>query len=141
MFTKTKKNRKQAAYVAPEQTPQTPVVPEPETETVTVTVEIYPGAAAGEVSAADVATKLGVADLAAAIADGSVTYVGLNADGTVYTAEDGSTPSSTTKSSTSLPYTFKMAHSMAYSSAAPSRASANALPPDNNSCKPYQTIP
>jgi len=93
----TLKNVKQAAYVAPEQTPQTPVVPEPETETVTVTVEIYPGAAAGEVSAADVATKLGVADLAAAIADGSVTYVGLNADGTVYTAEDGSTPSSTTK--------------------------------------------
>ncbi len=82
----------QAAYVAPDPGP----APEPGIETVTVTVEIYPGAATGEISAAEVATKLGVADLAAAIADGSVTYVGLNADGTVYTLEDGSTPAFST---------------------------------------------
>ncbi len=92
MFLGARKNRKQAAYVAPEPGP----APVPEIETVTVTVEIYPGAANGEVSAAEVATKLGVADLAAAIADGSVTYVGLNADGTVYTLEDGSTPAYST---------------------------------------------
>ena len=38
------------------------------------------------------------------------------------------TPSSTTKSSTSLPSTFNIAHSIAYSSAAPSNDSLNGLP-------------
>ena len=59
-------------------------------------MNIYPGAAGTTVEATAVAAKLGVEDVAAAIADGTVTYVGLNADGTVYTAADGSTPAYTT---------------------------------------------
>jgi len=87
---------KQVAYMSPDQTPQTPVVPELEIEIVTVALDIVPGSAGTTISAEEVATKLGVENLAAAIADGSVIYVGLNADETVYTLEDGSTPSSTT---------------------------------------------
>ncbi|MBP3419718.1 MAG: DUF4859 domain-containing protein [Marinifilaceae bacterium] len=84
---------KQAAYQAPEDTPVPPVT---EYETVTVTLDIVPGAAGTTVSAEEVAAKLGVADLAAALADGTVTYAGLNADGSVYTAEDGTVPPFTT---------------------------------------------
>ena len=85
---------KQAAYQAPEDSPVPPVA---EYETVTVSLEIYPGAAAQEVIVPeDMAVALGVADLAAALADGTVTYAGLNADGSVYTAEDGTVPPFTT---------------------------------------------
>ena len=91
---------KQAAKPAedPEPTQPDPTVEPtaPAAETVTVTLNIYPGAAGTTVEATAVAAKLGVEDVAAAIADGTVKYVGLNADGTVYTAADGSTPAFTT---------------------------------------------
>ena len=94
LFTTANKNRKQAAKPAadPEPTQPDPTVEPtaPAAETVTVTLNIYPGAAGTTVDATAVAAKLGVEDVAAAIADGTVTYVGLNADGTVYTAADGS---------------------------------------------------
>ncbi len=82
---------------AAKQAEDTPVPPVAEYETVTVSLEIYPGAAAQEVIVPeDMAVALGVADLAAALADGTVTYAGLNADGSVYTAEDGTVPPFTT---------------------------------------------
>lgn len=100
LFTAANKNRKQAAKPAedPEPTQPDPTVEPtaPAAETVTVTLNIYPGAAGTTVEATAVAAKLGVEDVAAAIADGTVKYVGLNADGTVYTAADGSTPAFTT---------------------------------------------
>ncbi|MBR2981249.1 MAG: DUF4859 domain-containing protein [Odoribacter sp.] len=84
MFTKTKKNRKQAAYVAPEQTPQTPVVPEPGTGIVadlTIDFEYEAGAASAKIDGAEITAAakeaLGLEDLSTA------TIMGFLADGTM----------------------------------------------------------